>query len=232
MATRTTAPQSDLEPARVLLVGDRFLVLEALRLAVQDCNIAIAASTVDSGHLEEARRAFLPEIVILDATRLPIEAGTRLVRGLTDGDTAVVAVTEEALSIEAARLVSAGAICTVGLDASLGDISLAVNRLLAGRAAMPLERRYELERLMREHRAEEQRRWLPFDELTRRERDIFELVYAGLSADQIADHDCVSVNTVRTHIRSILTKLNVNSQLAAVALARTNGWFESLPAPA
>jgi len=35
----------------------------------------------------------------------------------------------------------------------------------------------------------------------------------------------VSVSTVRTHVRSILSKLNVHSQLSAVAMARSNGWF-------
>jgi DNA-binding CsgD family transcriptional regulator len=31
---------------------------------------------------------------------------------------------------------------------------------------------------------------------------------------------------VRTHVKSLLRKLGVNSQLAAVALARGNGWDE------
>jgi DNA-binding CsgD family transcriptional regulator len=35
----------------------------------------------------------------------------------------------------------------------------------------------------------------------------------------------VSLATVRTQIRSILLKLDVTSQVAAVALARQNNWF-------
>ena len=41
----------------------------------------------------------------------------------------------------------------------------------------------------------------------------------GRSAGDIADALTVSLSTVRSHIRAILRKLNVNSQLAAVAIA-------------
>jgi DNA-binding NarL/FixJ family response regulator len=41
----------------------------------------------------------------------------------------------------------------------------------------------------------------------------------GRAAAEIATTLVVSLTTVRSHIRSILRKLNVNSQLAAVALA-------------
>jgi len=41
----------------------------------------------------------------------------------------------------------------------------------------------------------------------------------GRTASEIATTLVVSLTTVRSHIRSILRKLNVNSQLAAVALA-------------
>ncbi len=53
------------------------------------------------------------------------------------------------------------------------------------------------------------------------------MVYQGMSADQIAEDACLSVSTVRTHIRGILKKLNVNSQLSAVAMARAEDWFGS-----
>jgi DNA-binding NarL/FixJ family response regulator len=40
----------------------------------------------------------------------------------------------------------------------------------------------------------------------------------------MAEKVYVSLPTVRTHIRSILQKLGVNSQLEATALARSHGW--------
>lgn len=55
--------------------------------------------------------------------------------------------------------------------------------------------------------------------LTHRESQILDALMAGASADAIAVALVVSLPTVRTHIRAILTKLGVSSQLAAVAIA-------------
>ena len=47
---------------------------------------------------------------------------------------------------------------------------------------------------------------------------------AGRTVDQIASTSVVSLTTVRTHVRSILAKLGVHSQIAAVAAAHAAGW--------
>jgi DNA-binding NarL/FixJ family response regulator len=47
---------------------------------------------------------------------------------------------------------------------------------------------------------------------------------AGEPAEAIAHRSYVSLATVRSQIRAILLKLGVNSQLAAVAMAREAGW--------
>jgi two-component system, NarL family, nitrate/nitrite response regulator NarL len=46
----------------------------------------------------------------------------------------------------------------------------------------------------------------------------------GAKARDICTQSFVSMPTVRSQIRSILTKLGVTSQLAAVALAYQSGW--------
>jgi len=55
--------------------------------------------------------------------------------------------------------------------------------------------------------------------LTASERRVLFYLTTGRSAQDIADDLVVSVTTVRSHIRSILRKLGVRSQLAAVAIA-------------
>jgi DNA-binding NarL/FixJ family response regulator len=56
--------------------------------------------------------------------------------------------------------------------------------------------------------------------LSNREREVLELLADGHRAGSIAEQFVVSMTTVRTQIRAILTKLEVNSQLEAVALIR------------
>ncbi len=72
--------------------------------------------------------------------------------------------------------------------------------------------------------------------LTPRERAVLAGLVGGLRPADIARRDFVSVVTVRNQVQSILIKLNVHSQLEAVAAARWSGWtdpsFEVAPAAA
>ena len=54
-------------------------------------------------------------------------------------------------------------------------------------------------------------------------------IAAGRCVAQIAEQSFVSVPTVRTQVRQVLAKLDVSSQLEAVALARRSGWLDRQP---
>jgi LuxR family transcriptional regulator, maltose regulon positive regulatory protein len=56
--------------------------------------------------------------------------------------------------------------------------------------------------------------------LTRKELQILELLAHGLSNDTMAEKLFVSESTVRTHLRSINTKLQANNRMHALAIAR------------
>lgn len=58
------------------------------------------------------------------------------------------------------------------------------------------------------------------DQLTERETEIITLLSKGLRYKEIADKRFISVETVRTHIRNIYEKLQVNSRTEAL-----NKWF-------
>jgi len=60
-------------------------------------------------------------------------------------------------------------------------------------------------------------------QLTARELEVLGLMAEGLGGTEIAGSLGISTNTVRTHIQSILTKLQVHSRLEAVAFALRRG---------
>ena len=62
------------------------------------------------------------------------------------------------------------------------------------------------------------------DWLTDRERVVLSHLMDGLTAQEIADAEYVSICTVRSQITSILMKLGVRNQLAAVAYAHRACW--------
>lgn len=69
--------------------------------------------------------------------------------------------------------------------------------------------------------------------LTAAEHGVLRAMIAGFSATQISDQRYLSTHTIRSHIKSILSKLQVRSQLEAVAIARRSGhmsWLHEAPA--
>ena len=68
--------------------------------------------------------------------------------------------------------------------------------------------------------------------LTRREREVLAGLVEGLDRPALAVRLQLSTNTVRTHVQSILSKLGVNSCVAAVALVRrTSSAVPRVPVP-
>jgi pimeloyl-ACP methyl ester carboxylesterase/DNA-binding CsgD family transcriptional regulator len=61
-----------------------------------------------------------------------------------------------------------------------------------------------------------------FDELTDRERDILRHLACGLSNAEIAERVFLSEKTVRNHLTSIFSKLDVDSRSKAIVLARSS----------
>ena len=90
-------------------------------------------------------------------------------------------------------------------------------------------RRQEVLGRARRVRENEERRLVPFDGLTPREQEVLGMLMDGMQAAVIAEESFVSLATVRSQIRAILTKLGVSSQLAAVSLAIRAGWRPGVP---
>lgn len=59
--------------------------------------------------------------------------------------------------------------------------------------------------------------------LTERELEILELIVAGFSNAEIADRTYITLGTVKTHVRSILTKLGVDDRTKAAVRALRSG---------
>lgn len=64
-------------------------------------------------------------------------------------------------------------------------------------------------------------------DLTDREMEVLHLLTTGASNHEIADALVIAENTVKNHVRSILTKLGVKNRRQAARLARDQGWIEN-----
>jgi two-component system, NarL family, nitrate/nitrite response regulator NarL len=129
-----------------------------------------------------------------------------------------------------AECVEAGAVGVIHKSAPIEELLTAIVSALDGSGLMTAEQRTDLLTALDAHRRRQQRRLTPFLELTPSEAQVLAALADGKSADRIARERYVSITTVRSQIRGLLRKLDVGSQLAAVARAREVGWLGEPPA--
>nr|WP_222131971.1 response regulator transcription factor [Pseudonocardia sp. C8] len=165
----------------------------------------------------------VPEVVLLDlelgydGTGRRID-GAELVGPIRAAGRRVLALSDDTGPERIGAALAAGAAGAVPKSAPFGTLLAALRDTLHGRPVVPPVRRRELIERHLAHRRDRHRLDEAFAALTTREREILELLAAGRRAPAIADSYVVSVATVRTQIRGVLTKLGVNSQIEAVAL--------------
>lgn len=130
----------------------------------------------------------------------------------------VLALADDTTPERIGATLAAGASGVIQKAASLSSLLDAIGAVIAGRPVNPADTRHHLLEAYRRHKHEHDRLLAGFAALTPREREVLHLLAAGRRAQAIAAHHLVSLGTVRAHIRSVLTKLGVRSQIEAVAL--------------
>ena len=210
------------QPARLLLVEDHPLLADSLRhcLMAEGYDVEVAPVGSRAEVLGAASR-LLPDVVLLDVDLgEPIGDGATLVGPLTVLGAIVVVVSGTTEPSRVAACVEQGAAGFVPKSRPLDELVIAVADAIADRPLLSDEERSRLRGELQTAR----RRQAALERLTRREAAVLAGMMEGKSVVSIARDAFVSEGTVRSQIRSILTKLDVNSQLAAVAVARRAGW--------
>jgi DNA-binding NarL/FixJ family response regulator len=146
--------------------------------------------------------------------------GTDLVAGLRARRWKVLVVTGSLDESRIAAAIAAGAIGSVPKWRPFEVLLQTVTTAAGGQPVMTRAEHQEWLERHRLHLAKEREVTRRLARLSPREREVLELLAEGMRAAAIAVHFVVSMPTVRTHIRSILSKLQVGSQLEAVALLR------------
>jgi DNA-binding NarL/FixJ family response regulator len=110
-----------------------------------------------------------------------------------------------------------GAALIVSTDIGLDDLCGFIDDLSAGRTPLEAGRRRELIRAWRAFAAHQGELAARLSSLTGREEEVLQQLYQGLGVRTIAERGDVTEATVRSQVKAILRKLEVNSQIAAVA---------------
>lgn len=181
-----------------------------------DEELEIVGEAANGAEAVELAKTLQPDVVLMD-----------LLMPVMDGITAITEIRKQAPGVEVVALTSvledasvvgairAGAIGYLLKDTNAEELRRAVKAAAEGQVQLSPDAAV---RLMREVRAPD----AP-EALTDRETDVLRLLAEGQSNKEIARNLSIGEKTVKTHVSSILAKLNVQSRTQAVLQAMRTG---------
>ena len=198
---------------RILVVDDHPL-LRAGVVAVVDRqpDMIVIAEAGDGHEAISLYRLHSPDVVLMDL-RMPglggVDATSILVSEHPDAK--VLVVTTYHGDVEALRALRAGAIGYLLKSSVLEDLALAIRRVAAGKKYVPTE----IAAGLADHAVDEA--------LTLREIAVLKSVALGNSNSLVARELAISEETVKSHMRGIMSKLDARDRTHAVSIGIRRG---------
>lgn len=211
---------------RVLLVDDHAIVRQGLRgLLELDGTFEVVGEAADGAAAGTLANELRPQLVVMDLLMDGVDgvAAIRAIRNCSPHSHIAVLTSSEEDELSFAAI-EAGAQSFL-LKTMLGDELLAtLRRIAAGESVIHAGVARRILQFVRQARA---RRPSPFAELTERELEVLRELAEGGSNARIASALHISEKTVKSHIGSLLAKLQLGDRTEAVAFA----WREGLVTP-
>ncbi len=207
-------------PVRVLLADDHKVVRQGLRMFLAtDPEIEVIGEAKDGAEALALARQLTPDVILMDLM-MPVMDGIAAIRAIrAEGiDTEILAVTSVLDDETVIESIRAGATGYLLKDTEAAELCRSIHAAAAGQVQLAPQ---AAAKLMREVAAPKSP-----EKLTDRETDVLRLVASGLANKEIARELEIGERTVKTHVSSILAKLNLQSRTQAALHAARIGLVE------
>ena len=218
---------------RVLIADDDHLMRAGLvELLTADPGIAVVGQAATGREAVEQARRHAPDVVLMDV-RMPdldgIAATAQLARVAPESRVLILTTFEQDDYIFGA--LRAGASGFLLKRTRPEELIAAVHTVAAGEALLsPSVTRRVVDRMALQPTPDLAGQGR-LEQLTRREREVLDLLARGLSNREIAAALVVEESTVRTHVKRILMKLDLRDRVQAVIFAYETGINRTAAAP-
>ncbi len=213
---------------RLVIADDQAMVRAGFRsLLHEEPDLEVVGEAADGEQAVAAVRRFRPHVVLMDI-RMPNVDGLEATRRLAAEElpTRILLLTTFDLDEYVYEGLRAGASGFLLEDAPPEQLIDAIHLLNAGEAVLsPSVTRRVVERFARLPRPREDLQ-AALDTLTPRERQVLRLPGRGASNRELAEQLVVSETTAKTHVRSVLAKLDLRDRVHAVVFAYESGLVE------
>jgi NarL family two-component system response regulator LiaR len=206
----------NLQPIRVMLVDDHLMVRLGLTMILQLIDGMVVVGEAASGESAiELCGKLMPDVVLMDMLLPSGMNGAAAIRAIHQQYPTVrsIALT----SIESGELIQealeAGAVGYLLKNVTAQELEVAVRAVAAGMDALsPAVLKMLIRNVTRQSSSKDSL-------LTTREKEVLTLMVEGFGNAEIAKRLIVGASTIKSHVSSILSKLNVTNRTEAVTLA-------------
>ena len=206
---------------RVVLADDHPMVRYGIAAVMADVEgVELVGEASDGDQLLAVVRREQPDVVLTDLS-MPGRPGIEAIRALaaSDPDLPVLVLTMHADDDSVFAALRAGARGYLIKGADGEELVRAIQTVAEGGTVHGAAVAHRIMDLLTRGPSVAD----PFPDLTPRERDVLELVAAGMRNHAIADRLGLSEKTVRNHVSAVLLKLQVPDRTAAALRAREAG---------
>jgi len=221
---------------RVVILDDHLLFAQSLQMALdasghRTSRVELSDPANSCGVLVTKVLRLRPDVLLLDLDLGPHGDGHAVIEPAARAGVDVLVVTGTEDETQWARAVLVGARRVMSKTTPLAEVVATVDRLIKGLPVMSAVERDDILGALARQREGREDLWKRFDQLSLRESEVLGQLMQGHAVRDIARHDYTAEATVRTQVKSILAKLEVSSQLAAVGLAYQVGWRAPIDRP-
>lgn len=198
---------------RIAIVDDNRLVREALTAMLNRVPGLRVVTVHEEGPLSlDADR---PQVVLLDVglrDQDSLEAATMLMQTLPAAKIIVMDLLP--INEEIVEFVNAGVSGFVLKDASFDEFVATILKVAAGEKVLPARMTESLfAQIAKETVSRGAEKMVADVRLTRREREVIDLIGEGLSNKEIAQRLNIATHTVKSHVRNVMEKLTLHTRL-------------------
>ena len=206
------------DPIRVLIVEDHRVVAEGLTALINhqgDMKVVGQAGSV--ADCMSTAADLNPEVVLLDF-RLPDGTGAEAAAAIREirPEAKMIFLTREDSDSARFAAVQSGASAFIHKSKAAAEVVTAIRDVARGRMLITPR---TIATLLAKRRTTDAQ----LESLTVREKEVLRLMAEGLSSRAVAAKLGISYTTIRTHVRSLGSKLGVHSKLEAIVKARELG---------
>jgi DNA-binding NarL/FixJ family response regulator len=218
---------------RLLLVEDNRLLREGLTAMLNEQpDIEVVGAFGDGKEaVLKATLELNPQIILLDLG-LRGQNSLRLVEWVRQEYSAVKLIVMDLIPVQADMIefVKAGVSGFILKDATFDDFARTIRSVAAGASVLPPSLTGSLfSQIIERVPGEEKASLIESVRMTKREREVIDLIAEGLSNKEIAQRLSIATFTVKSHVHNILDKLALHTRLQVASYAHTQGTSRSQP---